>query len=75
MSRGKPWTEEDTATLERMAGRVPDAEIGRMTGHEAITIRKRRSDLGLSAYRPRTRRQWLMNAAAGLDFQISDCPI
>lgn len=74
MSNGRPWLPSHTAILERMAGKIPDAEIGRMTGHCEITVRKRRADLGLTAYRPRNR-QWLLNTASGLDFQISDCPI
>jgi len=47
-----------------------------MTGHCAITIRKRREAAGLPAYHADratwTRREWLMASAAGLDFQISD---
>lgn len=71
MSNGKPWLPEDTTTLERMAGRVPDAEIARMTGHCERTIRDRRNKLDLRAYAPRpkwTRRDHLLSSAAGLTF-------
>lgn len=76
--RGTPWTESHTATLHRLAGRVPDREIGKITGHCERTVRDRRNDAGLPAYAPRpkwTRRDWLLNSAAGLDFQIPGCPI
>ena len=73
---GKPWTNEHTATLQAWAGKRSDARIGQMTGHCAITIRKRREAAGLPAYHADratwTRREWLMASAAGLDFQISD---
>lgn len=73
--RGSPWLPSHTATLERMAGR-PDREIAEATGHAEITVRKRREALGMKAYigRPRpswSRRDLLLNGAAGLDFQIS----
>jgi len=73
MSRGKPWTSADTATLQRMQGR-PDREIAEAIGFSVMTIRKRRRDLGLKAFQGRsdwTRKDWLMADAAGLDFQIS----
>jgi hypothetical protein len=72
---GTKWLPAHTAILERMAGR-PDAEIAKATGHALITIRKRREAMGVKAYvgRPRpawSRRDFLLNSAAGLDFQIS----
>ncbi len=75
--RGKPWLQEHQDILDRWGGRKPDAEVGRMTGgHAEITIRKRREAAGLPAYladrSPVTRRAWLLAAAAGLDFQISE---
>lgn len=73
MSNGKPWTAEHTATLERMVGR-PDAEIAEATGHAIRTIRERRRAAGIKAFVGRahwTRKDWLMNDAAGLDFQMS----
>jgi hypothetical protein len=77
MSNGHPWTQEHTATLQAWAGRESDADIGRRTGHAAITVRCYRNALGLPAYVPRTkawtRRQRLMKSATGLDFQISHC--
>lgn len=73
MSNGKPWTQEDTATLERMAGR-PDREIATATGHAIRTVRDRRQARGIRAHVGRghwTRRDWLLSDAAGLDFQMS----
>lgn len=73
MSNGKIWTPADTLTLERMAGR-PDAEIARATGFALRTIREHRQARGIKAHVGRshwTRRDWLLNDAAGLDFQMS----
>lgn len=70
---GKPWTDRDTDTLKTWAGREPDATIGRRTGHSERTIQTRRALMGLPAYVGRpiwTRRDWLLNSAAGLDFQM-----
>ena len=67
--RGAPWTESHTATLHKLAGRVPDAEIGRITGHCAETVARYRRAFGLKAHAPRanwTRRDWLLHDAAGL---------
>lgn len=69
MSRGRAWTPSDTATLQRMAGRVPDADIASVTGHCERTIRDHRNAAGLPAYahRPKwTRRDYLLAGAAGL---------
>jgi hypothetical protein len=75
---GRTWTAADTAILKDWAGRESDAEIGKRTGHAAITVRGYRNALGLAAYTPRTRawtrRERLLHSAAGLDFQISNCP-
>lgn len=71
------WTAECSEILAREAGRISDAEIGHMTGHAAITIRKRREALGLPAYthqrRAWSRRDWLLNTISGLDIRISPC--
>lgn len=67
------WTEDDTATMERMAGQ-PDAKIAEATGHSIHTVRDRRRAKGIPAFQGRahwTRRDWLLADAAGLDFQIS----
>lgn len=69
MSNGRPWTADDTATLERMAGKISDARIAEVTGHNERTVRDRRNALGLPAYcaRPKwTRRDYLLAGAAGL---------
>lgn len=69
MSNGRTWGPDDTATLERMAGVVPDAEIARMTGHCERTVRDHRNAMGWPAYahRPKwTRRDYLLAGAAGL---------
>lgn len=75
MSGGRPWSSSDTATLREWAGRESDADIGKRTGHAAITVRCYRNAMGLPAYVPRTkgwtRRQRLMHGISGLDFQIS----
>lgn len=74
MKPKRAWTSEDTAFLKEWAGRKPDRAIAAFTGHAVITIRKQRTDRGLPSYchRPTwTRRDWLLNSAAGLDFQIS----
>ncbi len=75
MANGKLWTPADDATLKRMEGR-PDADIAQTTGHSIPTIRARRRAAGIHAFPGRahwTRRDWLLNDAAGLDFQISLC--
>lgn len=76
MANGKLWLPEHTGTLSAWAGKRSDACIAQMTGHAEITIRKRREAAGLPAYHadrsPVTRRAWLLAAAAGLDFQISE---
>lgn len=71
---GKPWLPEHTETVRKWAGRKPDAEIADVTGHCERTIRDRRNALGLEPY-VWTRRDYLMNSAAGLDFVIPGCPI
>lgn len=50
MSNGRPWTADDTATLERMAGKYTDTEIAAKTGHAPITVRKQRTCRGLLAF-------------------------
>lgn len=70
---GKHWTKHHTQTLERMAGR-PDAEIAKATGHKIRTVRDHRQASGIKAFVGRahwTRRDWLLNDASGLDFQMS----
>lgn len=70
---GRPWTADDTATLERMEGR-PDSEIAGATGFSIRTVREHRRALGIRAHQNRahwTRRDWLLADAAGLDFQMS----
>ncbi len=54
------WTKEDTETLQNMAGKYTDEEIGRVTGHATITVRVRRTNLGLSPCRRKdwTKRTW-----------------
>lgn len=47
--RGSPWLPSHTATLERMAGRVPDREIAEMVGHPRVVVTRHRNDLGLPA--------------------------
>lgn len=73
MSNGREWTVDDTATLERMAGR-PDREIAEALGRAIRTVREHRRARGIAAFVGRshwTRRDWLLNDAAGLDFQMS----
>lgn len=73
--RHRPWTEDDTATLKRMAGRSPKA-IAEVTGHAVVTVKKRLQAAGIRSFGNRsawTRRDWLLADAAGLDFQISHC--
>jgi hypothetical protein len=73
MSNGREWHAEHTETLKAMRGR-PDAEIAALTGHSVRTIRERRRALGYAAFPNRehwTRRDWLLNDASGLDFQMS----
>lgn len=73
MSNGRPWLPSHTETLERMAGR-PDREIAAATGHPVRTVRDHRQARGIKAHVGRshwTRRDWLLNDATGLDFQMS----
>lgn len=76
---GRPWTEADTATLRQYAGKESYAEIGRRTGHPPRTVRAYANAMGLPAYVPgvqrMTRREMLLHSAAGLDFQMTGCPI
>lgn len=72
MSNGKPWTEADTATLERMAGR-PDAEIAAAVGRSLRQVQDHRRARGIKAFVQRlgwSRRDWLLHDAAGLDFSL-----
>lgn len=67
---GKAWTAEAQAMVER---RVPDAEIVRLTGASLRTVQEHRRALGYKAPMGRphmTRRDALLAAAAGLDFQM-----
>ena len=76
MANGRPWTQDHTATMESMAGRSP-ADIAQQTGHSVATVKKRMQDAGIHSFGSRshwTRRDWLLADAAGLDFQISNCP-
>lgn len=75
---GRMWTTANDTTLHELAGRVPDWQIAEKTGHAEVTVRNRRRAAGLPIYRNRshwTRRDWLLNDAAGLDFQIPLCRI
>jgi hypothetical protein len=67
---GKSWTQEHTEILERIAGRVPDADIARLTGHCERTIRDHRAALRIPAFHPKrtgwSRRDYLLAGAAGL---------
>lgn len=49
---GRPWLQVHTDALSALAGVCSDGEIGRLTGHAAITVRTRRKRLGLPAYHP-----------------------
>jgi hypothetical protein len=73
---GKQWTESDTATLRRNAGRVSDARIAELTGHCEKTIRARRHALSLPSYHPKrsgwSRRDYLLAGAAGLMVEGTD---
>jgi len=61
LSNGKPWTDEHTATLRRMAGKYTDKEIAGQTGHRPITVFYRRKALGLPCCR---RKDWQDRMAA-----------
>lgn len=65
-----PWLPEHTAVLERMAGKVPDAQIAKATGHCERTVRDNRNAAGLPPYHPQrtgwSRRDWLLAGSAGL---------
>lgn len=54
--RGKAWLPCHDGVLRALAGLCTDAEIGAETGHAEITIRKRRTAMGLPAYHPANRR-------------------
>lgn len=75
---GRPWSDADTAALERMRKQgKPLREIAQATGFSIATLKARSSAMGLTGYRGRTgwtRRDWLLHDAAGLDFQIAHCP-
>lgn len=77
--RGNPWLPEHTAILRDWAGRESYADIGRRTGHPSRTVRAYANAMGLPAYVPglqrMTRREMLLHSAAGLDFQMTGCPI
>lgn len=66
----KPWTPKDDETMRTNAGRISDAEIGKMTGHCRQTVTEHRRAADLPAYHPArrkwTRRQQLLGDAAGL---------
>lgn len=54
--RGKKWTADHTAIVKEMYWFAYDHEIAEATGHCVDTVQRRRSMLGLSAYRgPRVR--------------------
>lgn len=55
---GKPWTLEHERLLHDLAGLISDAMIGSLTGHAAVTIRKRRAAQGLPAYHPARYGTW-----------------
>lgn len=68
--RGRPWTEEAQALLEK---RTPDAEIVRRTGITLRTVQEHRRAMGARVFPNRigwSRRDWLLADAAGLDFQM-----
>lgn len=75
MSRGRPWTADDSARLRRMAqAGYSDGEIAREIACSIATVRDHRRAQGIRAHQNRsgwTRRDWLLADAAGLDFQIS----
>ena len=64
MKPKREWTERHTEILDRMAGLYTDEEIGRVTGHAAITVRVRRTIRGLPPCRRRdwTKRTWKLAA-------------
>jgi len=47
---GRPWTQDDTATLHALHKTHADHEIARKTGHHADTVQRRRAALGLDPY-------------------------
>lgn len=52
---GKPWTTEHAQMLKQLAGFAYDHEIAKATGHDVDTVQRRRSALGLPAYRGASR--------------------
>ena len=73
MSNGRPWTQSDTDTLERMQGRS-FREIAKAMKRPLSTVKAHAQARGIKGYGSRahwTRKDWLMADAAGLDFQIS----
>ena len=46
---GRPWTDQHTDLLLRLAGRVTDEVIAALTGHCRETVTRRRLALGLDA--------------------------
>ncbi len=48
---GRPWTQEHTATLTKLAPYAYDHEIARVTGHCVDTVQRHRKMLGLDPYR------------------------
>lgn len=72
------WTPERRDYLRQWGGKKPDDRIADDLGCATITVRKERTVMGLDAYRGRpgmSRRQALLNSAAGLDFCVSLCRI
>jgi hypothetical protein len=66
------WTQGAMEHLKKWAGRVPDKMIAADLGCAEITVRKARAAMGLAGFH-RARRKWtrrdaLLNGAAGLDF-------
>lgn len=61
----KPWTPKDDEIMRTNAGRISDAEIGKMTGHARETVARHRGDAGLPAYHPTRRQQLMLDAAGG----------
>lgn len=56
MSNGRRWTAEHTAIIKEMYWYSYDHEMAAVTGHCVDTVQRRRSALGLTAYRgPRVR--------------------
>jgi hypothetical protein len=67
----RPWTAEDDKTMRENAGKLSDAEIGKLTGHARETVCRYRNAAGLEPYhadrRTWTRRERLLHDAAGLE--------